>query len=124
MDATHVQALFGSDAGLREVQTQIEQAQAIGITAVPTVVFDGRWAISGAQETEVFLKGLTDAFAEGEAPESVADAPSSGVVKADGHAHHRTQPVLLHPETGNDLMDHKEYAVWLGEPQELDFSIF
>lgn len=39
-------------------------------------------------------------------------------------AHHGRQPVLLHPETGNDLVDHRDHAVWLGSRLPLDFSIF
>lgn len=30
--------------------------------------------------------------------------------------------VLLHPETGNDLIDHRDRAVWLGPPVTLDLS--
>jgi predicted DsbA family dithiol-disulfide isomerase len=29
-----------------------------GITAVPTYVIDGRWAVPGAQDTEVFVNVL------------------------------------------------------------------
>ena len=32
--------------------------------------------------------------------------------------------VLIHPETGDDLTDHTHNAMWLGEPQELDTSVF
>jgi len=32
--------------------------------------------------------------------------------------------VLLHPVTGDDLMDHTEYASWLGQPLRLKLSIF
>jgi aromatic ring-cleaving dioxygenase len=28
-------------------------------------------------------------------------------------------PVLLHPETGDDLLDHTAHAVWFGTPLEL-----
>ena len=38
--------------------------------------------------------------------------------------HHGPHPVLLHPETGHDLMDHTHHAFWLGGIQPLDFSIF
>lgn len=31
-------------------------------------------------------------------------------------------PVMLHPETGDDLTDHRDHAVWLGEDLGLDFS--
>lgn len=30
--------------------------------------------------------------------------------------------VLIHPRTGDDLADHRDYALWLGETLELDLS--
>ena len=33
------------------------------------------------------------------------------------------QPVLLHPESGNELEDHRDHAVWLGEPLPLNLSV-
>ena len=32
--------------------------------------------------------------------------------------------VLVHPNSGNDLLDHTEYASWFGEKIELDISRF
>jgi len=32
--------------------------------------------------------------------------------------------VLVHALTGNDYQDHTEFAYWLGEPVELDLSMF
>ena len=31
--------------------------------------------------------------------------------------------VLVHPETGDDLIDHRDYAVWLGEKIPLKFEV-
>lgn len=31
--------------------------------------------------------------------------------------------VLVHPETGNDMIDHRDYPFWLGDPQELKLSV-
>ncbi len=31
--------------------------------------------------------------------------------------------VLIHPMTGNDLRDHTDYAMWLGEAVTLDLSV-
>ena len=45
------------------------------------------------------------------------------LIEAPGyHAHHGSHDVLLHPETGNDRVDHTTHAVWLGAPQPLDLS--
>ncbi len=30
--------------------------------------------------------------------------------------------VFVHPETGDDLPDHRDHAIWLGEKAELDFD--
>ena len=32
--------------------------------------------------------------------------------------------ILIHPLTGNNLLDHTDYALWMGEPQELNLDIF
>lgn len=32
--------------------------------------------------------------------------------------------VLVHPETGNDLKDHTDHAMWMGAVRPLDVSIF
>ena len=32
--------------------------------------------------------------------------------------------VLVHPETGDDLRDHRDHAIWMGEVVALDLSIF
>ena len=38
--------------------------------------------------------------------------------------HRNTLTVFVHPLTGNDLADHTEHAIWLGESIELDVSAF
>ncbi|GIZ10711.1 DOPA 4,5-dioxygenase family protein [Pseudomonas sp. NCCP-436] len=32
--------------------------------------------------------------------------------------------VLIHPLTGNDLRDHRDWAMWLGQSRPLDLSLF
>jgi len=32
--------------------------------------------------------------------------------------------VLVHPETGNALVDHSDHAIWMGAMRPLDLSIF
>ena len=49
--------LAGED-GVEEVKESIGEARALGIEAVPTYVFDERWAVSGAQPVEVFSQLL------------------------------------------------------------------
>ncbi|MCZ4271061.1 DOPA 4,5-dioxygenase family protein [Maritalea porphyrae] len=32
--------------------------------------------------------------------------------------------IFAHPQTGNDLIDHRDRGIWLGAGLELDFSVF
>jgi predicted DsbA family dithiol-disulfide isomerase len=47
-----------SNEGDQEVRADISRAGELGITAVPTFVFDDTWAIPGAQDVEVFERVL------------------------------------------------------------------
>lgn len=57
-DREQVLGFLASDAGRSEVAEYLEQAADHGISAVPTFVIDGRWAIPGAQDTETFVNVL------------------------------------------------------------------
>ena len=35
---------------------------------------------------------------------------------------HGRHPILFHPVTDNELLDHTHHALWLGQPQALDLS--
>jgi predicted DsbA family dithiol-disulfide isomerase len=54
-----------SDVYANEVRKDQEEAQAIGVTGVPFFVFDNKYAVSGAQATDVFLKTLEKSWEEG-----------------------------------------------------------
>jgi len=64
-----------SDGGRAEVAAYLEQAMDSGISAVPTFVVNGQWAIPGAQDADTFVnvirrlndKVVADAAAEHEA---------------------------------------------------------
>jgi predicted DsbA family dithiol-disulfide isomerase len=84
MDAERARAYLASGEGADEVRDEIEQAQRLGITAVPTFVFGGKYAVQGAQPTSVFLQALeTVAREEGEAEAAAATAAGGGAC-ADG----------------------------------------
>lgn len=38
--------------------------------------------------------------------------------------HRDNLDVLIHPVTGDDLKDHRDYVMWLGKSYEIDLSIF
>ena len=52
------QGWLDSDEGDADVRRDIIEAGELGITAVPTFVIDGRWAIPGAQDVDVFVRAL------------------------------------------------------------------
>jgi predicted DsbA family dithiol-disulfide isomerase len=58
LPADRVHAVLDGDLGRDEVAAELQQAYDLGITAVPTFVFDGRWTVPGAQDPEVFVNVL------------------------------------------------------------------
>jgi predicted DsbA family dithiol-disulfide isomerase len=54
-DADEVRAFLATDAGRAEVAHLLSIAADAEITAVPTYVIDGRWAIPGAQDPSTFV---------------------------------------------------------------------
>ncbi|WP_420453534.1 DsbA family oxidoreductase [Ilumatobacter sp.] len=57
-DRDEVVAFLESAEGVDEVVAGLDEAREHGITAVPTYVFDGRWAVPGAQEPDTFARVL------------------------------------------------------------------
>ena len=53
-DRDEVEAFLRSDEGVDEVAAELDEARDEGVTAVPTYVFAGRWAVPGAQDPETF----------------------------------------------------------------------
>jgi predicted DsbA family dithiol-disulfide isomerase len=57
-DRAEIEQFLESDRGVSEVQAELEEARTNGITAVPTYVLNGQWAIPGAQDPETFAQVL------------------------------------------------------------------
>jgi len=57
-DRAMVVTFLESDGGLDEVAADLRSAHENGITAVPTYVFNGEWAVPGAQDPAMFAKVL------------------------------------------------------------------
>ena len=55
LDADKVRAFLDSNDGSAEVAQLLQVARESDITAVPTYVVDGRWAVPGAQDTDTFV---------------------------------------------------------------------
>ena len=64
LDAAKLTNVMGSGAYAKDVLADIQEAQELGIRGVPFFVLNRKYAISGAQETAVFLDTLEKAFAE------------------------------------------------------------
>jgi predicted DsbA family dithiol-disulfide isomerase len=85
MDRDRVSRFLASSEGEAEVRAEIAEAQAMGVDAVPTFVFDGKYAVAGAQPASVFLQVLERVAAEGAAEEGAAE-PAVGSDAADACA--------------------------------------
>ncbi len=66
LDAKNIDQVLNSDKYTSEVQQDISLAQKIGIQGVPFFVFDNKYAISGAQYEETFVKTLEKVWDEGQ----------------------------------------------------------
>lgn len=56
--ATAVRKMLASEAYISDVQRDQYEAYQIGVRGVPFFVFNNKYAISGAQESRVFLSAL------------------------------------------------------------------
>lgn len=56
-----INKMLGSDEYTTEVRQDQEEAQEMGISGVPLFLFNRRFAVSGAQPAEVFVKALEQA---------------------------------------------------------------
>ncbi len=54
MERDGVLAFLASDDGVLQTRTELDEARELGITAVPTFVFGGTWAVPGAQDADTF----------------------------------------------------------------------
>jgi predicted DsbA family dithiol-disulfide isomerase len=64
MERPVVERLLGGDAEKAEVRQEIELAQRVAITGVPTFIIAGRYAVVGAQSPEVLADAISRAIEE------------------------------------------------------------
>ncbi len=62
LDGEQARHVLGTDAYASEVRADEDEARAIGVTGVPFFVLAGRYAMSGAQPTDVLLQALSTAW--------------------------------------------------------------
>jgi predicted DsbA family dithiol-disulfide isomerase len=58
LDAVAAAEALATGAGADRVRAEEAQATGLGISAVPTFVIEGRWAIPGAQDVDTFVQVL------------------------------------------------------------------
>ena len=83
LDRSRVAGYLESGEGLAETRAEIREAQEIGITAVPTFVFDGRYAIQGGQPAPVLLRALETVARETAAVAATAPDAAGAVCTDD-----------------------------------------
>lgn len=88
MDEARVRAYLASDEGLEETRYELDQARRLGIQSVPTFIFEGKFAVQGAQPASVFLQALEEIAARlaQEAPEDAAQASATAANSAQNDA--------------------------------------
>jgi predicted DsbA family dithiol-disulfide isomerase len=62
LDPEQVRALLASDAHVKDVRKDEDEARQLGISGVPFFVLGGNYAVSGAQPAEVLRDALTRAW--------------------------------------------------------------
>ncbi len=75
-DTDQVRAFLESDGGHGEVMEELATAAANGITAVPTFVINGQWAVPGAQDVDAFERVFERLLAK-EAEDTFVELASS-----------------------------------------------
>lgn len=64
LDTAETQSVLESDQYTSDVRGDIHEAQQVGVRGVPFFVFDRKAAVSGAQDTRVFLEHLEKTYSE------------------------------------------------------------
>lgn len=67
-----------------DVQADVEQARAFGANGVPFFVIDRKYAISGAESTEVFTQALEEAWSQSHPALVTSGGPGGDICGPDG----------------------------------------
>ena len=62
LDAEQVRALLASDAEVKAVRADEDEARQLEVSGVPFFVIGGKYAISGAQPAQLILRALNNAY--------------------------------------------------------------
>ncbi|MDA1354963.1 MAG: DsbA family oxidoreductase [Proteobacteria bacterium] len=67
LDETEARAYLSGEEGVEQARAESLEAHRLGISGVPCFIFDGKYAVSGAQEPEVFSQVIDLALQPDEA---------------------------------------------------------
>jgi predicted DsbA family dithiol-disulfide isomerase len=84
LDVDETQGVLAGDAFAREVQGDIAQARALGVSGVPFFVIGERYGVSGAQPAETLLAVLARAWEEAAAAPEPGAHPEGAACGPDG----------------------------------------
>lgn len=87
LDALKLRTALEKETYADDVRADVDEASQLGITGVPFFVFNRKYAISGAQDSEAFLNTLDKSFAEWrkENPVNKLEVSNGQVCKPDGN---------------------------------------
>jgi predicted DsbA family dithiol-disulfide isomerase len=85
LDPAAVTEMLESDAYAADVREDEQHAHDIGVTGVPFFVINQRYAVSGAQPADTFLKALNHAWTEQETEATAAPAQDGASCDIDGN---------------------------------------
>lgn len=77
LDKNEASGILSSDTYTSDVRSDEQEAQSLGIQGVPFFVINRKYAVSGAQPTEIFLNALTKAQSE-EKPLTILNTNDDG----------------------------------------------
>ncbi|GAA1755966.1 DsbA family protein [Luedemannella helvata] len=96
LDQARVEKLLASDEGVAEVRAELAEGRELGITSVPTFIFAGKYAVTGAQDAAT-LSSVLDEVARREGIRPVLRT------LVGSHATHDNRHP--HPATAGDTAD-------------------
>lgn len=87
LDAEEIKQTLKSNQFAEDVQQDILEAQQIGVRGVPFFVFNRKYAVSGAQETSLFLETIQQSFAawQKEDPSTILEVTAGESCDIDGN---------------------------------------
>lgn len=84
LKASEIDEVLNGDLYAAEVEQDIMEAQQVGVRGVPFFVIDRKYAVSGAQQSDVFLGALNKAWSES-SPQNNNLSANGGSCDIDGN---------------------------------------